>query len=332
MYSFHIFSLILRWYNHQFKQITLWHPVRTQEKKAVLPSESGNWSKRTQNASFSILLLIFQQSDENRGAVDMREFRSKHPSPLSMDPLSSFPHFLYLVRARHGQKRQKWSWLTVSTLMVQEAPRQVSNYGPPLVCLTVMHTDKTALRPSLWHTRPLGSGPLQSLASFSLTFMATQNDKAVRMSIKKMGWLTCSKNNRTAVLPKASRTLILCHDITTIEGRGDTVVRLVAKLRSQEWLKRLPKENKPFVILLYTDFFFFTQDELMLSACWIGCQTFNKSASIFGICYLFQVKQMTWKKIVDAFNRLKWLLWEEFFCQTKMLTVFQPWPLLNFVH
>lgn len=102
--------------------------------------------------------------------------------------------------------------------MVQEAPGQVSNYGPPLVCSTVMHTDKTALRPSLWHTGLLGSGQLQSLAWFSLTFMAVQNDKAVWMGIKKMGQLKCSKNNRTAALPEASRTLKLYHDVTTIEG------------------------------------------------------------------------------------------------------------------
>lgn len=71
--------------------------------------------------------------------------------------------------------------------MVQEAPREVSNYSPSSVCLTVMHTDKPALRPSLCHRGSLGSGPLQSLAWFLPAFMATQSDKAFLMSAKKTG-------------------------------------------------------------------------------------------------------------------------------------------------
>lgn len=48
-------------------------------------------------------------------------------------------------------RRRKRVKASIPALMVQKAPRGESDYGPSSVGLTVMHTDKTALWPSLCH-------------------------------------------------------------------------------------------------------------------------------------------------------------------------------------
>lgn len=110
----------------------------------------------SQNARFCFLAQIFQQSDGNKGDVDMSGLgvnTVKSAAGRSIKYASIILiHFLSVVACLTWPEKANTVTASMQTLM-EQAPGGKCNYGFSSVSLTVMHTDETALWPSLCPTQ-----------------------------------------------------------------------------------------------------------------------------------------------------------------------------------